>query len=930
MTLSVYDALKGNAKTLYKAFKKIHDDQAGDKALILAACKTSLADWKTALQTRFEAGEYTGLKTATRMASLHDDLLSALFKHACVNIFPREDKAGDIISLCAVGGYGRGEMAPFSDLDLLFLVATKEPSERSRNIAEYVLYMMWDMNLKVGHAVRTPDQCIALARDDETVLSALLDLRMLSGDPDPAKDLVGLLRKERTRGKIRAFTSAKLGARDGRHNRAGNSRYVIEPNVKEGKGGLRDLHELYWIARFAYGKKGRVKSDAPKKPHGVTAYVRHGLLNAQDGKRFTQAAEFLWQVRHHIHYTAGRATEVLSFDKQDAVAVRMGFDQEYPEERVEAFMRQYFMTAREVGALTRIACAKLESQNAILLPQGLDRFLPTSRRGLSEAGFVLDHGRLNFSSARALKKNPIHILRLFLIAGVRNLDIHPDAFGILLANMHLIDDDFRASPEASQIFMDILLKSAPPGAVLQTMNEAGVLGEYLPEFGAIVAQTQFNMHHAYTVDDHTIGLIKFLHDIESGELEREHPLTTKFMKTLNARHRKCVYLACLFHDVGKSEGDQCLDGARMSRIACERLGLPDTDTDTISWLVRNHLEMSETAQRRDLSDPETIRVFADKIGSIARLQMLTALTVVDIRAVGPGIWNDWKGELLRQLYRAAREFLFEGTEGTTGDDTETDFTALNQLLTTLPAKTQTAAKPIFISLADSLGQAYWQNTPLDVQKEHAAFFKTVALSFDADNDDRHFVHTKVTLATDITEIWIISTDRKRLFADITGALAQCGASVVGAQLYTGEDGFVFNIFYLQNPDHLAFGRQNPSRIEKLEKTVLIALNGKLENPSLPAARSSVRADAIPIHPRANFMPNGDNNAIIEIAGRDHPGLLCELGLIMDAYHLSIRSAHMEVLGPKAIDVFYVDIDPDHKIDDQALCKDLLSVFGDDE
>ena len=780
------------------------------------------------------------------------------------------------MSICAVGGYGRGEMAPFSDLDLLFLCPGKKLSGRCKDITEYVLYMLWDLGLKVGHASRNAQQCIALARKDETVLTALLDLRLLTGAPEAATNLVNLLRKERTRAKERSFVAAKLAARDARHTREGNSRYVIEPNIKEGKGGLRDLHELYWIARFIYGAK-KAGTSAPIAPHGVAAYLKLGLLDKNAAARFTQAAEFLWRARHHLHYLAGRATETLSFDRQAALARRMGYTDGGREDRVAAFMHTYFMTSREVGALTRIACAKLEGQSALLLPQGLYRFLPASRRGLKEPGFVLEHGRLNFTSAAVPRKKPLAILHLFRIAGARNLDIHPDAFAGLRKNIDRIDDKFRESNEASDVFLDILMNSKAPGAILLTMNEAGVLGAFLPEFGAIVARTQFNMHHAYTVDDHTISLIRFLHDIEKGKLTREHPLISDFIQTWEPRIRRCVYLACLFHDVGKSEGDQCEDGARMAQAATRRLGLPETDIDTISWLVRNHLEMSEIAQRRDISDAATVEAFALKVGSVTRLQMLAALTVVDIRAVGPGIWNDWKGELLRQLYTATSQCLM----GEDAEDSE-DVSEIDALIAQLPK----AAK-----------------------------------------SEAHYVHIKLDRSKDITELFVLTRDRDSLFAGLTGAIAACGASVVGARLLTDNDGRVFNIFYLQNTEGLAFGRKNKARLKELEAATLKAAKGKTREYKMPQRLSSRRADAIPIRPRVSILPGDGDLAIIEVEGRDRAGLLYALAQTLGTHGLSVRSAHIENAGPRAIDVFYVSGALSKQ---SALKKDLLSVLAPSE
>ena len=852
--------------TLLERLGKLGDD----KPKTLALLKGQLEKTTSTIYEKFEKGEVSALKTAAATAKAHDKILIALFAHASKNLFSlnKED-----MSLCAVGGYGRGEMAPFSDLDLLFLSAPKTNETICAKVTEYVLYMLWDMGLKVGHATRTPAQCIELGRTDETVLTAMLDLRLLAGAEEPPARLVTLLAKERSRARKRKYIANKLAARDMRHDREGNSRYVIEPNVKEGKGGLRDLHELYWISRFIYGGKGK---GAPIKPHSVSAYMQLGLLNKKAAKRFSQAAEFLWAARIHLHILGGRATEVLSFDKQAELAGRMGYMQETPEAKVEAFMHAYFNTTREVGALTRMACAKLEADSQLLLPQGLDRLLPTTRRGLKEPGFVLEHGRLNFAAPGRIKQRPILMLHLFRIAGARNLDIHPNAFQALLTNQYRIDDQFRRSPEAAKVFYQILLDSKAPAAILRTMNEGGILGVYLPEFGAIVGRTQFNMHHAYTVDEHTLSLVHYLHDIEAGDLEREHPLASGFVKDWNHRTRLLVYLACLFHDVGKAEDDQCEDGARLTTEAGFRLGLPDADVETIAWLVRNHLLMSETAQRRDISDGATVDGFARTVGSLKRLQMLTALTVVDIRAVGPGILNDWKGELLRQLYYSARTRLMGIEPG-----------------------------------------------PQETQEEHSSAMARIpnkALR------KSHYVKAKLNRPKDITELWVLTRDRAHLFADLAGAISASGASIIGARLHTSDDGRVFNRFYLQNAQGLAFGRKHESRLRDLETGTLSATKGEITEFTLATTLPSSRALAIPVHPRISLLRHKAGESILEVEGRDRPGLLHALALVLTKHDLSVRSAHIEVIGPKAIDVFYVSYSPDNKPDETVLRTDLMGVL----
>lgn len=895
------------SKGARKLLRKLRKSAPAERTQIVNFLKNHLMIEKKNLQQEFENGALGGIETAQKMARLHDDLVCALFSLAQNQVSENKTKN---VTLCAVGGYGRGEMAPFSDLDLLFLGTEKNPGKDIQILTEYVLYVLWDLGLKVGHAIRTPEQCLSLCREDETILTSLLDLRLLAGDTDLSQAVLKNLAGERSGAQKRKFIEAKLGSRDARHYREGNSRYVIEPNIKEGKGGLRDLHELYWIAKFIYGG-GRGEKLTPVNPHGVSAYLKLGLLKKADIERFTQAAEFLWRTRIHLHFLTGYAVEVLSFDTQDAIAKRMGgYDQNKPETRVEHFMRDYFVITREVGIVTRIACAQLESKNALLLPQGLDRFLPTSRRRIGKAGFVRDNGRLNFKSTGFVKKNPIAMLRLFEIAGARNLDIHPDAFTAIRTHLDLIDEDLRTAPEASQIFQNILLESKAPGATLANMNEAGVLGAYVTEFGAIVGLTQFNMHHAYTVDDHTISLIRYLHDIERGEFDREHPISTDFIQNWDLRLRRIVYLACLFHDVGKSKGDQCIQGAKLARDACRRLGLPEADMETIVWLVRHHLEMSETAQRRDISDPATVKSFARTVGSITRLQLLTVLTCVDIRAVGPGIWNDWKGELLRQLYENTSSYLLGETGQEPADRVSQEF------LETLDPEIREQLEPVFKSFAAS----YWQNFTRDQQSVHAQFLANAKRK-----NKTHRVSAYPHRDKDITGLRLLTKDRPHLFADIAGAIAMCGGSVIGARLHTGGDGTVFNVFYLQNTEGLAFGHRNAQRLCDLEKKCLEAAMGKLASVNIPKAMVSSRAAAIPIRPRVSVGRRGDGPAIIEVEGRDRPGLLYALATVLAAHDLSVRSAHIEVVGPKAIDVFYVGDLPKHS-DSEVLKTDLLNAF----
>jgi len=672
---------------------------------ILAHTKNQLETAKNLARERFERGRLDGIETARLLAAVHDGIIIGLWKFALRHVVGENPNENDplsfpLISLCAVGGYGRAEMAPESDVDLLFLTSKKTPLEHSKILTEYILYMLWDLGLKVGHATRTVDQCLALAKEDQTILTSLLDVRHLGGDEALSENLYRRFRKMISRGKGRAYISVKLAERDERHTREGNSRYVIEPNIKEGKGGLRDLHVLYWITRYL-DRDGLIIDPQ----HGLD-YTKLGLFDENAAMRFRRAADFLWRTRHHLHWAAGRPTEQLSFDMQVRLAPKMGHAVAEVEVGVERFMREYFTNARDVGALTRIACAKLEAENAIRLPKSLDKFLPGSRRNLKNKDFIIDHGRLNFADPMTIREKPSQILQLFETAGRRNIDIHPDAFREIDFRRNLIDRDFRLNSEHSEIFQKMLLGAKAPYATLKTMNEAGVLGRYLSEFGGIVSRTQFNMHHAYTVDEHTLRLIDNYDDLAKGRLEDIIPVATK---------------VCLLHDTGKGKGDQCIEGAQLAHKACNRMGISQEITDDVAWLVRRHLDMSETAQRRDISDPETIEGFAKLMGSKRRLDLLLVLTVSDIRSVGPGIWNDWKATLLRRLYIAAENYL-DGREGLA--PTAKAASRKEQLLERLPEADTAFIAPITQALPDE----YWLEFSMAKMIMHARFFEALSPS----------------------------------------------------------------------------------------------------------------------------------------------------------------------------------------------------------
>ena len=863
------------------------------RGAVLAHLKSKLTDAKDLARKRFERGRLDGLETARLLAAVHDGIIVALCKFTQDHVVTPEMQAETaLISVCAVGGYGRAEMAPESDVDLLFLTTKKTSPEATAVLTEYILYMLWDLGLKVGHATRTVEQCLSLAKEDQTILTSLLDVRHIYGDEDLSETLYRKFRKMISRGKGRAYISEKLAERDERHTREGNSRYVIEPNIKEGKGGLRDLHVLYWITRY-FDRAGQITD-----PQRAGDYTKLGLFDERAAQRFRRAADFLWRTRHHLHWAAGRPTEQLSFDMQVGLAPKMGHAVEEVEVAVERFMREYFINAREVGALTRIACAKLEAENAIRLPKSLDNLLPGSRRNLKNTDFLIDHGRLTFADPMTIREKPAQILQLFETAGRRNINIHPDAFSEIDFRRNLIDRDFRLNSEHSEIFQKTLLNAKAPYATLKTMNEAGVLGRYLSEFGGIVSRTQFNMHHAYTVDEHTLRLVDHFDDLAKGRLEDDIPVATSVAKGFSKTQRLTMMLACLLHDTGKGKGDQCIEGAQLAHKACNRMGIPQDITDDVAWLVRRHLDMSETAQRRDISDPETIETFAILMGSKRRLDLLFVLTVSDIRSVGPGIWNDWKATLLRSLYLATQTYL-EGREDLA--PAAKAASRKEQLLERLPDGHADYIAPITEALPDN----YWTGFSMAKMVMHARFFETLLKSGHNPSTDTA-TKTRVNPRRNVTELWVMTRNRSGLFRDLCLAITAGGASITGARLTTGESGLVMNVFYLLGPDGGAFAEHSPHHLDNLRAVARKTAMGDAEGLIVPKRRKSRRAGVIPVRPRVRFPDTmREGICIIEVQGRDRPRLLNELAVCLTDAGFDITSAHIEVVGAMAVDVFYV-------------------------
>ena len=787
--------------------------------------------------------------------------------------------SGEHLSVLAVGGYGRGDMAPHSDLDLLFVTPYKMTGW-AESVIESTLYILWDLRLKVGHSCRSIPDCLRLGADDFTIRTALLENRWLAGDQRLASRLNHRLWHDLFSGTEREFTEAKLEEREARHEKQGGQRYMVEPNVKEGKGGLRDLQSLFWIAKYIY----RVPESAQ--------LVTHGLFTKDEFDTFAKAENFLWAVRCQLHLITGRPIDKLTFDLQVEVAERLGYKDRAGRRGVEIFMQEYFRHATAVGDLTRIFISKLEAAHVKSRPL-LHRLFRRKRK--LKDGYTVLHGRLAIVDETAFLTDPLNLLRVFEEGLRTGLLIHPDAMRLVTAHLDLVTDEVRNDPTAQKLFMGLMLKHGNPERALRRMNELGVLPAFIPEFEPIVAMMQFNMYHHYTVDEHTIQCISHLARIERGELTAELPISSSILK--KGVNRRILYAALLLHDIGKGRSeDHAILGARIARKVAPRLGLKPREVDTVEWLVRYHLLMSDMAQKRDIADPRTVRDFAKAVQVRERLDLLSVLTVCDIRGVGPGTWNNWKATLLRALYNQTLEAMENGLEEINRAQRGSDAKArLRSVLTDWDTKALRAETTRHYP-------PYWQGLHVTAH----VIFANLLRDIDSEgNRDRIGMDLHPDEDRDATRACFVLADHPGIFSRLAGALALVGANVVDARTYTSKDGYATAIFWIQDADGHPFADE---RLPRLRRTILKTLSGDVVAQDAIKSRDKIkkreRAFRVPTH--ITFDNDGSEiYTIIEVDTRDRPGLLYDLTRTLAANNVYIASAVIATFGEQVVDTFYV-------------------------
>jgi len=842
---------------------------------------TQLKSLYVELGVMFDAGD-DGEAMVRRMCAGVDSLIIDMWRDVAGN-------CAEEVDLLAVGGYGRGELCPQSDWDLWFLLEDDANPHVNASIERFV-YALWDMNVKLGHAVRTVDETMAYVREDWKTATAGLESRLLCGNGTTYAALQKKIDVFFSR-KRKVFVEAKLEEMEHRHAQTGGTAFLMEPDIKEGKGGLRDVQTVFWLAKVWHGSKD------------IADLVRQGAISETEYRNLMQAQDFLWRCRTGLHLEVGRATDRLGFEQQMALAERMDYQSEPGRHAVEAFMKDYF---RHAGRIARVSSLLTMHFQEELHPQWLAR-----RKDIGD-GFTLEGKWIGVRDGNIFDEDPLRLLRIFHAAQTGHRRLSSEALRQVREHVLMIDDEFRANPEACRIFLRILRHRRNVAAALKQMNDTGILGRFIPEFRHAVGLGQFNNYHAYTVDEHSIRAVAVSRKFCLGRTDKDRfPLACELMPQI--RRPELLYLALLFHDLAKGKGrDHSRDGETLARRFCRRLGLNKDDTELVAWLVRNHLFMAMTAQSSDLGEDSVIETFAGKVEDVERLKYLYLLTVADIYAVGPNIWNDWKGSLLRELYYASEQVLLTGPvagkhiqarirariESVLNAAEDQERTQLSQLLKALPLRALIHFPPLQLL---AIGRLMIHGK------------------------DKPAVDVYIDIIRGETEVLILANNHEGLFAKLTTTIARGHVNIVAAKAFDLGSGRVLDVFHVQN----ARGRPLSEEYDqqRLLKRIEAVLMGTPPEIRVSTLKPHVLMKRVPVSVHA--LPSASSRqTAIEIVAADRPGLLAQLAVTIAEQGINVRGASISTFGEKVADVFFLTDSEEKPLSDEMtghLCERLKKV-----
>ena len=854
------------------------------KASPIAAFKKAIRHAREVLDGRFRAGRDIRRLIEDR-AWFVDNILQQAWEQ-----FDWSEEAD--IALLAVGGYGRGELHPYSDIDLLILLDSDD-HEIFREPIERFLTLLWDIGLEVGQSVRSVNECAQEGRADLTVITNLMESRTIAG-PERLRQRMLEVTSPSQMWPSKDFFLAKRAEQKTRHHKYNDTEYNLEPNVKGSPGGLRDIQTILWVARRQYGTLN------------LHALAGEGFLLESENNLLASSQEFLWKVRYALHMLAGRSEDRLLFDYQSSIAGLLGYQDSDAKLAIERFMQKYYRVVMSIAQLSDLIIQHFEE--VILSEDESGNTQPINSR------FQLHDGYIEATRHNVFKRTPFAMIEIFVlmaqhpeIKGVR-----ADTIRLLREHRHLINDDFRNDIRNTSLFIELFKCEIGIHRNLRRMNRYGILGLYLPEFGHIVGQMQHDLFHIYTVDAHTLNLIKHLRKLQYTQVSEKFPLASKIMGKLPKP--ELIYLAGLYHDIGKGRGgDHSELGAVDAEAFCARHHLPNWDTRLIVWLVQNHLVMSTTAQRKDLSDPQVIHDFAQFVGDEIHLDYLYVLTVADINATNPTLWNSWRASLLRQLYTETKRALKRGLENPVDREEQI-------------RRTQSAALDILVRngtdpddvehLWSQLGDDYFlRHTAGDVAWHSDAILQQPV-------DGGPLVLIKETTQREFeggTQIFIYAPDQHDFFAVTVAAMDQLNLNIHDARVITSSSQFTLDTYIVLDNDGGSIG-DNPQRIKQIRDGLTDALRNLDDYPTIIQRRVPRQLKYFAFPPQVTIHNDAQRPVtVLELSAPDRPGLLARIGKIFLEFDLSLQNAKIATLGERVEDVFFITDADNLPLSDPQLC-----------
>ncbi|MDX8392246.1 MAG: [protein-PII] uridylyltransferase [Mariprofundaceae bacterium] len=845
------------------------------KTCEITAYSDQLKEAHEEIQRLFAAGE-TGSVLVSRMCEAVDAVLERMWKEMASAISDRVD-------LLAVGGYGRGELCPHSDWDVWFLLADEPDAEVNQTI-EHFIHALWDMNVKLGYAVRTVDETLHYMGEDWHTATAALESRLICGQGVAYAKLQGKLGRFFSR-RRKAFVEAKLVEMQQRHARTGDTAFLMEPDIKEGMGGLRDVQTVFWLAK------------AWHDCDNIAELVSREVISQTEHMHLMQAQDFLWRCRVGLHLASGRANDRLGFAQQMDMAADMEYQSEAYRPAVEAFMKDYFRHAGRISRVSGLLCMHFEEE---LHPQWLKR-----RKDIGD-GFVLEGQRVGVRDDQVFEEDPLRLLRIFHVAQQDHRELSSQALRQVREHVLLIDDAFRTSAQARAIFLAILRHRRNVASALKEMNDTGVLGRFIPEFRHTVGLGQFNNYHVYTVDEHTIRAVGEARNMWHHLHGERMPLATQMFSKL--QRQELLYLALICHDIAKGKpGDHSRNGAEIAYNICHRLHLSRDASELVAWLVQHHLLMAMTSQRSDLTDPEVISRFAAEIGHIERLRYLLCLTVADIAAVGPGIWNEWKGTLLRELF-IATESLLMGEEDASARTRERVAVRIESTL----GKVEDGERN---NVSVLLHQLPWRAVVGFPPRHLLRITRLMQTSPEGGVD------VLVDASRGESLVVALAEDRRRLLADLTTALSSSHVNIVAAQAFMLEDKRVLDVFHIQDSDGKALSEK--SDLHRLKDRIKCVLAGD-PVPVVQPVKANILMRQVSVQVKPLPLPSSRQTSI-EVSAADRPGLLAVLTGEIDDAGFNVRGAGISSFGERAVDVFFLTNGSDETLREEEvkmLCERL--------